>query len=391
MSKDLNRKIRLASYASIFFLTINNAFSSYLDSNFLSAIVGEHKIGLVYGGSALLSILALLTAPFLVRHLGVVKSSTTISAMIFAALIALIISDNPVVLVGAWVIFYALGFIVRYNMDLYLEHVTDNHRTGNIRGLFLTIINTGWLVSPLIAGLILNQTNSFKAVYLISALILLPFILFGLFSLRENHQIGNTVSVRSIFREFKSLFKTKKNAGLVLFTDLSLNFFYALMVVFMPIYLKNYIGLDWQQIGIAFTVALIPFVIIQLPLGRLADSILGEKELLIAGFLVMAVSTFAMAILTTNNILIWTVWLFISRLGAATVEVMKETALFKHISSDNTAILSLARSNIPLSALLGSGVASLFLAFSDYHYLFIFLAVIMLLSVLPVLKIKDSR
>lgn len=391
MKSDPNKKIRAATYASIFFLTINNAFSSYLDSNFLTSITGERYIGFIYIGAGILSILALIIAPFLVRHLGAVRSSTTISAMIFTALVALLLSNDPFILLSAWLIFYVLGFIVRYNMDLYLEHVTDNHKTGNIRGIFLTIINTGWLISPLLAGLLLNQTNSFKAVYLVSALVLLPFILFGLFKLRENHELGHTVSGKSIIKEIKSLFKTKKNAGLILVTDFSLNLFYALMIVFMPIYLKNHIGLGWEEIGMAFTIALIPFVIIQLPLGRLADSWLGEKELLIAGFLLMGISTIAMAILTTSDILIWTVWLFISRLGAATVEVMKETALFKHISSKNTAILSIARANVPLSSLVGSAMASLVLIWFDYHFLFIILGGLMFLTIIPALLLKDTR
>ena len=81
---------------------------------------------------------------------------------------------------------------------------------------------------------------------------------------------------------FKTLKTFLKNKGLkkVYLINLILKFFYAWMIIYTPIYLHEYMNLGWDKIGIVFTIMLIPFVILQYPMGKISDKI-GEKKLLI--------------------------------------------------------------------------------------------------------------
>ena len=63
------------------------------------------------------------------------------------------------------------------------------------------------------------------------------------------------------------------------------------MVIYTPIYLHEHIGLPWSDIGIIFTIMLLPFVLFEFPAGKLADGKWGEKEPPIIGIILIAVST----------------------------------------------------------------------------------------------------
>src|SRR5690606_23149335 len=107
--------------------------------------------------------------------------------------------------------------------------------------------------------------------------------------------------------------------------DFVLRFFYAWMVIYTPLYLHNYIGLEWSSIGVIFTIMLIPFALFELPLGTLADRVYGEKEILIAGLAIMSISTISLFFITSSAFVVWSVALFLTRVGASAVEIMSET------------------------------------------------------------------
>ena len=119
-----------------------------------------------------------------------------------------------------------------------------------------------------------------------------------------------------------------------------LNFFYAWMTIYVPIYLKWHIGFSWQEIGLLISIALLPFLLFQYPLGRLADKKLGEKEILILGFLVTSITLFIIPLLNTTNFFAWAGLLFATRVGASFIEISTETYFFKKVSAENVGMIS---------------------------------------------------
>jgi len=76
------------------------------------------------------------------------------------------------------------------------------------------------------------------------------------------------------------------------------------LVIYIPIYLHQNIGLNWSVLGIIFSVMLIPFLLIELPAGILADKLWGEKEILTYGFFVAISSLLLFFFTTTTSLLI---------------------------------------------------------------------------------------
>jgi MFS family permease len=144
-------------------------------------------------------------------------------------------------------------------------------------------------------------------------------------------------------------------------------------VIYSPIYLHNHIGLSWPNIGVIFTAMLLPFVLIQMPLGRLADRI-GEKTLASLGVIIMGLATLAIAFITSKDVFIWAAILFTTRLGAAAIEVLTDTHMFKFITPDDLDIIAISRNMYPLSYITIPIFASIFISFFPLKYLFIILA-----------------
>lgn len=149
-------------------------------------------------------------------------------------------------------------------------------------------------------------------------------------------------------------------------------------------------GFDWNQIGLIFTIMLIPFVLVQIPLGKLADRFFGEKEIMAIGYIIMGISTIALSYIN-NNVMMWAIMLFITRIGAASAEIMIETYFFKKIKAKDSEILGVFRVTRPISYFIAPLITVVGLSFSSSSYLFIMLGVICLITLVPISLIEDTK
>jgi MFS family permease len=163
------------------------------------------------------------------------------------------------------------------------------------------------------------------------------------------------------------------------------------MVIYMPIYLEQYIGFNWSEIGIIFTIMLIPFVIFELPVGELADDKYGEKEFLTIGFVIMGFFTLVMSFITVKSFWLWSTILFITRIGASLVEVSTESYFFKKVDKSRTDVISLFRVSRPLALVMAPVVATVALGFIPFQYIFIVIGSIMIVGTHYSLALKDTK
>jgi len=170
-----------------------------------------------------------------------------------------------------------------------------------------------------------------------------------------------------------------------------LSFFYAWMTIYTPIYLYRSMGFDWKIIGVIFTIMLTPFVLFELPLGKLADKKLGEKEILNCGIIIISISTMVLSFLTSHAFWIWGLVLFATRVGASAVEIASESYFFKHINAQDSEIISIFRIISPLAYSVAPLMASLALIIIDIRFLFLTLGIFMLLGLKYSLTLKDTR
>ncbi|HPI24401.1 MAG TPA: MFS transporter [Candidatus Paceibacterota bacterium] len=373
-------------------MTFSSAFPGYINSTFLENFVGEKWVGLIFAIGALLSVILMSQISKLIKAYGNIKVLVSSAALAIFILILLALAQSVTVIISTFIIYYCLGFFIRYALDVYLENISDDKNTGLIRGFYLTFLNIAWLISPFLASrLVVN--GDFWKIYVVAAMSLLPLIAIASVFLYEQKDLK--YDGQSIFPQLRRLWRgenqTDRCIRRILAVDFLLCLFYAVMVIYMPLYLHEHLGLPWNELGLVFTIMLVPFVILELPLGRIADRWMGEKEILMGGLVITGLTTSVLAFIPSASWLVWAGLLFITRVGAAGIEVMKEAYLFKKIDGSDTSLISLSRIIVPFSYLIGPLFVSLILLFFDFNYVFFFLGLLVLSGLFFTAKLKDTK
>ncbi|MCI0680079.1 MFS transporter [bacterium] len=374
-------------YAMGFLSALHYAIPLYVNSSFIETFLSEKGAAILFPAANIFAILSLIFMPRILFRFGDFRITAAVFIADAAALGGILFFDNPWIL-AACMLAHLLSFpVIVALMDIFLEHSSTNERTGGIRGMYLTSVNAAIMFAPFLAGFLLSDGN-YRNVYFFSLIVLIPLLV--LFFRRLSTFVDSPYRRASLIRGAGDVLKSKDLRN-IFFANFLLWFFYAWMIIYMPIYLREHIGFTWEEIGIMFAVMLFPFVIFEATLGRIADRWLGEKEILTAGFVIAALGTIGLSFVSEPDMLLWTALLFTTRVGASFIEVMSETYFFKQVSDSDAHILGFFRLNNPLSFVVAPLVAALFLYFFDIRLLFLLLGLIMLWGVRYSLAIRDTR
>lgn len=305
------------------------------------------------------------------------------------ALFSFAFVQSPLLLGIFFITHFILQTLLYICLNIFIESYSKHAETGSIRGLFLVLLNSAILISPIIAGAVLSKT-SFEALYIMSALTLLPF-LFLLHKFLAHipepayHRIDMLGALRKALKN--------KNLRGALVAGLIIECFYAVMVIYSPIYLQT-IGISLTTyLTVILPFALIPLVVLPYELGLLADTKWGEKELLIIGLLTLAFTVFLCVITTNTNPYTWIGIFLLSRIGAACVETMVFTYYFKKVGPEDASLTALFTSTRPAATILvgGLGLAIAPLLVERPQLMFVILGCAILWSISYVLPIKDTH
>jgi len=369
-----------------FLFALNQALPAYINSTFLSGFTTEKTVGMIYTIASAITVVLFLLLPRLLRRFGNYRLAFWLFVFDGIAMLGLAGSRSVLLAVGFYVCVFVATFLLAFTLDIFLESNSRDSRTGSIRGVYMTIINSAWVFSPLLAGFILSDGDYWK-IYLAGAALVLPalFLLrggFGKFKDPPYKNIAIRATLKNIWRQ-RDLFR-------IFSVSFLLGFFYTWMIIYTPIYLHEHLGFSWQTIGLIFTVMLLPFVLTETPLGKLADKKWGEKEILSWGLVIMALSTVALTFISSTSVALWAVLLFLTRVGASAVEIMSETYFFKKVQSSQAEIISLYRATRPTAYVVGPLVASILFIFIDFQMIFLTLGLIMLGGLFFSLRLKDT-
>ncbi len=374
-------------YVISFVFTFTGSLPYYINSSFLSGLTSERIMSVIYAVASALVFLSFIYAPAFFKKYGNYKTTSILAILNIAALFGLALTKNPYVILLCFFASYFASTVIALCLDIFVEHNSPDSDTGEIRSVYLTGINIAWLVSPWLSGLIVG-TGSYGRVYLTAALVMIPTTLMIITNLKGFKDAEyKTVSFVATIREIWST----KDIRNIFATNFLLQFFFAWMAIYTPIYLNKYVGFDWVTIGLIFTIMLAPFVFIEMPAGELADKKYGEKELLSIGFVVMAIATAFIPLVDGANFWIWALLLFMTRVGAAIVQVMSDVYFFKKTSDADVHLISMYRLMAPLAYAAAPVAAFAFLAFFKIEYLFFALGFLMLFGLTFSISIKDTK
>ncbi len=371
-----------------FFLAVSTAFYTYTQSSFIKEAVGLQWVSFFFIAAMTVTLIAILFFPYLIVKLSNYRLILAILIIKFLTLLLLIATQSPYLIFLLFILLMVSSSLLWINLDVFLEGFSLNETTGKTRGRYFTFLNIGWLVSPIIIGYLVGDNNYYLA-FLVSALVLLPILITLLIKRKKlsgryefkNHRIVQTI---------KHIFKNKNFRGIFAAAFL-LRLFFTATTIYMPIYLNSYLGFSWPTIGIMFSFMLLPFVVLEIPAGIIADKYLGEKEILTAGFLILIASLFLFTFLKSTSVIVWALVLFLSRCGASLIEVMRETYFFKIVDVENIDFINLLRASRPSAYILGALLGMIIMAFYPLNYVFLILGIILIPGFYFVFGLKDTK
>lgn len=383
------KTILMLVYGASFFYSFHYALPLYIESSFISQFLSTEKmIGIIFAIAASFTIATTFLFPRLLKRFGNYYLTLTTTGIEVLVLIALAAVSTPFIVIPLFIIHQILVNIIFLNLDGFVEASSDNSSTGSTRGIFMTVLNIAIAVAPLLAGLMLTDHDFWK-IYLSSALFMAICFLVIAKNFRGYQDPPYLVP------RFKETIRTVLKSHDIhasIFLHFLLAFFYSWMVIYTPIYLNMHIGIPMNKIlGVIIPIALLPFIFLEVILGKIADSKLGEKEILTAGFIIMAVATMGLSTITTASIAVWAGALFVTRIGASAVEAMTESYFYKKVGPEDVNIITFMRMVRGSAYIVGPLLGSLILSYFEFRFLFLTLGIIMLLSVPYSLTIKDTR
>ncbi len=371
-------------------LMLAEAITSYAQSSYLGLYFGLSQIALIIALATFITLIWTSYHPGLIIKHGNYNNAVVSGVIILATHIVLAYFHQPWLIIVAFVFRYACLALLFVNIDLALESISKDNETGSIRTKYLTIINLSFLISPFLTSKIVG-VDHFQRVYSVGMIIVTILLFLILWNRRRLDQHLLFAVKQSRWLSSLKLMMANRNLGPVFISALSLQMFFCLAVLYVPIYLNKTMGIAWSDLGWMFTVMLLPFVLLQFPAGYIADKFIGEKEMLIAGQIILALTTAIIFLTTSNSTWLWAWLLLASRVGAALSEAMQEVYFYKQVNVSDLGLINLYRQTKTIGWLIGTCLAAVILFFFPIPYLFIFLSGLFIINALWLRGIVDTK
>ena len=382
----LNRfSLRLIGWVTLLW-GFSDSFWLYLASTYIEQATGTENVSLFYVPVFLAVIGVLFVMHEIVRALG---KTAFLSILLFvlagAAIYLSIVPASLGGLVALALLFLSMnvGWVA---LDALLEDFSRDSYSGRIRGMHLTVMNIGILIAPFLATRVLDRYG-FSGIFFGSALVYMAIFIFTVIGFRStNYRFKERIAPLAILRKVRRMPDILR----IYAVSFVLEAFYVGMLIYLPFRLTD-LGFTWLQIGPMYTIMLIPFVVIQYPLGLLADRSAGERRLLVGALLLLALSTVLVAVLTTTSFVWWAVALFVTRIGAASVEVLRDSYFYRHVDGEDGDLIAFFRTARPAAYIVSSIFMAGLLLFFPVASVFWLVALLAAGSIFFALRLRDTR
>ncbi len=374
-------------FLSNIFISFHYALVIYVNSSFLNEYFSDAQISTLYIIGSILNVVILLNASKVLEKISNYEFSLYTMGLEFLSILCLAYTHSPFLIALSFITHLSAISTLLFNLDVFIESVSkDESITGSIRGTYLTITNITLVLAPLSVSFLLEK-GDFSYVYILSAFLILPlYLIVRKFKYVEEAKMHHIEIEKTVGEYVKS-----SDLYNVFVAHTLLQLFYGFMVIYTPLYLGKYIGFAWSEIGVIFTIMLVPFVIFELPVGELADDKYGEKEFMTIGFVIMGLFTLLISFITVKSFWLWSTVLFITRIGASLVEISTESYFFKKVDNRRTDVVSLFRISRPLALVLAPIIATVAFGFIPFKYIFIIVGSIMIVGTHYSLALRDTK
>lgn len=381
--------LRKNTFVISFLYSIPFGLLLYFNSSFLiERGFSEQTVSLILAIGYVLCVCMTLVLPSWLRRFGN-RWLFTHGLLLCGVLFLLVsITSNPLLLTFFLTFGIGVATSLYVLLDIFLAATSrDVSKVGRRRGILVTLRNGAYMLAQLAAVGLLAYA-SFARMYAAAGIAF--FLLSGLaaFLLRgfrdPAYELYNWRGVWDRLAHSPDLRNT-------FWVEFLLRLFYSLMIVYTPLYLHENFGIPFESMGIMFAIMIVPFLLLEVPIGRLADVRWGERYVLITGFLIASVTTITLAFITTADVVVWTAALFATRIGAALLDIGSEAHFFKHIRGGDSGEVSAFRILFPLAYIVGPLLGAVLLFVLPLQYIFVALGLCMLGGVFAARALSDPR
>lgn len=389
MLHDACARVRRGAYGLNFLIYSAVALTTYFNTPLLlERGISEGTVGLVFSLAALLAIVALWIAPFVLNRFGSYVVLATLVALYGLSFVVLAASTSALIAASATLVQFTSVTAGLFVLDLILEAAMPfEGMTGRVRGFFITMANIAWVVAPFLAGM-LTSAGGFALLYTVSAALFVP----ALFLIRYSfHDLRPHRYEPFQFIALMAPLVESADTRRVFAAQFLLRLFFSIMAMYLSVYFLKYLNISFGEMGLILSIAMLAYVVIEMPAGKLADLYWGEKELMMAGFVVTGLATMFLTFTQTSNILIIAAILFATRIGAALLDITTESYFFKRVGGDDADDVGAFRMLFPIASIIGPLVGSALLFILPLPWLFAVLGIVMFLGIPIASGLRDTR
>jgi MFS family permease len=378
------KKLKLVVITS-FFITFEAALLAYTNSSFVEQFLPIKYLGYIFVIAHLIASSFILSLTRWIVRFGKYKVLIHILVLHLVSLVSLVFATNPFWAISLFILYNVTLFVSYVGFDIFTETFSCDDRTGEIKGKQLVIKSCAYVISPIITGFVL-QHYGFNSLFALTAVIVFVAIIVFI-HLKGDYQENE---IKNGFKN--NIYQALKNKNIfnILLIAFWLSAFYAVMIIYMPLHLRQ-LGFEWSQIGLIFTVMLLAFVFFQYPAGVLADKKYGEKGMLMIGLFIAGITTFSVFYLETKTLWVWMLLLFINRTGACLVDVMTESYFFKQIDCTDVYLINFLHTMRSFAFIITPLIVSLILMFYPLKYVFVCLGIFMILGLFIAGKLQNTK
>jgi len=282
-------------------------------------------VGLVAGLTSLAGMAFSLPAGILSDKLGRKRLLIASLLLLSAVLLVFFVNTSLYTLIVLQIAFGIAIVPAWVTSEAFIKDISPIGRRGEFRSVFGTFANAGLFVGPIIGGLLADRYE-IRTPYIFSALLLLALLIL-VFKLQDNNHdrsiTGNTGSnelrkddLLVLLREFRQ----HRELNVLALCTVSLFFWYSARWVFGPLFL-HHLGYSPFVIGLWMGIAAAPYLLFQIPLGKIGDKI-GKTRLICLGFVISAIFIIPLGFLESFSSLLVTI--FVISFGTTLVEPLIE-------------------------------------------------------------------
>jgi predicted MFS family arabinose efflux permease len=193
-------KLLLATFIMTLLYALHYGIPLYATSSFLATYFSSTTVSALYVAGSILTLLVSLRVTRYIRRYHTYHFTVGLVLAEIAVTLLFALSKNPLLIGLFFVLHFCIQAMIYIILNIFIETFTKHAETGAVRGIFLTLLNLGILIAPLIGGTFLSR-EGFEALYIVASLALIPFLYFLTWIKPWFHRMsfGNPVSNSKCF------------------------------------------------------------------------------------------------------------------------------------------------------------------------------------------------